>query len=164
MDCVCVVDEQHFITGGDNGDIILWSLNKKKPQYMKRLAHDVDPSPSPESHSAEVTPSLETVPAQPRWITALTSLPYTDLFFSGSWDGKVGMWRVTEDLRRLELVRWIDVGVRGVVNEIAVSEMGRRGAEGVRILVAVGKESRLGRWKTVKGGKNCVVVLEMSRS
>ena len=74
------------------------------------------------------------------------------------------MWRITEDLRRFELVRWIELGVRGVVNGICVSEMGKRGVDGVRVLVAVGREGRLGRWKTVKGRKNCVIVLEMSRS
>jgi hypothetical protein len=60
------------------------------------------------------------------------------------------MWRVTEDLWRFELVRWIELGVRGVVNGICVSEVGRRGEEGVRVTVAVGTEGRLGRWKTVK--------------
>jgi ribosomal RNA-processing protein 9 len=161
---VAVVDEQHFITGGDNGDIILWSLNKKRPQYIKRTTHDFDPSPLPSQHSAELNPPEDTsIPPQPRWITCLTSLPYTDLFFSGSWDGRLGMWRVTEDLRRFELVRWIELGVRGVVNGICVSEVGRRGEEGVRVTVAVGTEGRLGRWKTVKGGKNCVIVLEMGR-
>ena len=73
------------------------------------------------------------------------------------------MWRISEDLRRFELVRWIELGVMGVVNEIAVSEVGKRGEGGVRLVVGVGKEARLGRWKTVKGGKNCVIVLEMSR-
>jgi hypothetical protein len=50
-----------------------------------------------------------------------------------------------------------------VVNGICVSEVGRRGEEGVRVTVAVGTEGRPGRWKTVKGGKNCVIVLEMGR-
>src|SRR5271169_6739449 len=43
IDCVAIIDEQHFVTGGDNGDIVLWSLQKKKPQYIKRSAHGFDP-------------------------------------------------------------------------------------------------------------------------
>jgi ribosomal RNA-processing protein 9 len=164
MDCVAVIDEQHFVTGSDNGDVILWSLNKKKPQFVARVAHGMDPRLSPQEHSAERYPAESNVPAQPRWITALGSLAYTDLFFSGSWDGKLGMWKVSEDLRRLELVRYIDIGVKGVINAISVDEMGKRGTDGVRVVLAVGAESRLGRWKTVKGGKNCVVILTLGYS
>jgi ribosomal RNA-processing protein 9 len=160
MDCVAVIDEQHFVTGGDNGDIILWSLNKKKPQYIKKLAHGLDTPLLPSQNSAEQFPQQPEIPAQPNWITALSSLPYTDLFFSGSWDGKLGMWKVSEDLRKLELVRFIDLGIRGVINGISVEEVGKRGVDGVRVVLGIGAECRLGRWKKVKGGKNCAVVLK----
>jgi ribosomal RNA-processing protein 9 len=159
VDCVAVIDEQHFITGGDNGDIILWALNKKKPQYIKRLAHGVDTPLSPEENSAETNPEPVGIPAQPRWITCLASLPYTDLFFSGSWDGKLGMWKVSEDLRKLELIKFIDLGIKGVINGICVEEVGKRGGDGVRVGLAVGAECRLGRWKKVKGGRNCAVIV-----
>jgi ribosomal RNA-processing protein 9 len=157
-DCVAVIDEQHFVTGSDNGDIILWALNKKKPQYTKRFAHGVDEPLSPGQVSAETYPSETGIPAQPRWITCLASLPYTDLFFSGSWDGKVGMWKISADLRKFELVQYIDTGIKGVINGISVEEAGRRGTDGVRILLAIGSECRLGRWKTVKGGRNCAAI------
>jgi ribosomal RNA-processing protein 9 len=161
MDCVAVIDDQHFLTGSDNGDIILWSLNRKKPQFIKQSGHGVDASLSSEENSAEQFPAAVEIPPQPRWITCLASLPYTDLFFSGSWDGKLGVWKVSDDLRRFELKEYIDIGVRGVINGISVQEVGKRGANGVRVILAVGAECRLGRWKRVKGGRNCAIILNL---
>lgn len=159
-----MVDEQHFLTAGDNGDIILWSLNKKKPQFVYRLGHGVDDVISAEKNSAEQQPDEVVIPPQPRWITCLASVPYTDLFFSGSWDGKLGVWKVSEDLRRFELVRYIDTGARGVINGISVEEVGKRGTDGVRVVLAIGAEARLGRWKRIKGGKNCAIILNLGFS
>jgi len=164
MDCVAVIDEAHFVTGGDNGDIILWALNKKKPQFTRRFGHGLDEPVTPHENSAEQKPAQVEIPAQPRWITCLASLPYTDLFFSGSWDGKLGMWKVSEDLRRFELVQWIELGVKGVVNGISVEEVGKRGVDGVRVVVGVGAECRLGRWKIVKVGRNCAIILNFKQA
>lgn len=161
MDCVAVIDEQHFVTGSDNGDIILWSLNKKKPQFVYRLGHGEDAPLAAAEHSAEKAPEEAGIPPQPRWITSLASLPYTDLFFSGSWDGKLGMWKVSGDLRRFELLQYIDLGLKGVINGISVDEIGKRGADGVRVILAIGAEARLGRWKTIKGGRNCAVIVNL---
>lgn len=52
---------------------------------------------------------------------------------------------------------------RGVINDISVFERGERGRDGVCIVVAVGKEHRLGRWARVQGGKNGALVLEVPR-
>ena len=156
-----MIDEQHFVTGSDNGDIILWALNKKKPQYTKRLGHGMDKQLLPQESSAETSPPEVPIPPQPRWITCLASVPYTDLFFSGSWDGTLGVWKVSEDLRKFELVEYIDTGVRGVINAIAVEEMGKRGSDGVRVVLGTGAETRLGRWKTIKGGRNCIRIFNL---
>src|SRR5436190_13349924 len=159
MDCVTIVDEQHFITGGDNGDIILWALNKKRPQFIHRLAHGVEPPLLPEKNSAEKYPQAVEIPPQPRWITCLSSLTGTDLFFSGSWEGKLGMWKISEDLRKFELLKYVDIGIRGVINGISVEEVGKRD-NGVRVVLGIGTECRLGRWKKVKGGRNCALILK----
>jgi ribosomal RNA-processing protein 9 len=52
---------------------------------------------------------------------------------------------------------------RGVINDISVFERGERGKDGVCIVVALGKEHRLGRWAGVRGGKNGAVVFEVPR-
>ena len=164
LDCVAVIDEQHFVTGDDNGDIMLWALNKKKPQYVARLAHGVDESAVMTQYSSDSGMERTWLPPQPRWITCLASIPYTDVLCTGSWDGKLGLWKVSDDLKRIELMKYLDTGVRGVINGITINELGKRGADGVQIVLAIGAECRLGRWRKVKGGKNCAMVLNLEHS
>lgn len=191
IDRVALVDEDTFITGSDNGSLSLWSLHKKKPVFTVPLAHGLQPPLTPEEAFSDEVPTQK-VPGepQPRWITALATVPYSDLILSGSWDGWVRVWKVSEDKRRLEAVGRVgrisrgstDVhmsngtldgaehvaaeekaSVRGYINDISVFERGDRGKDGLCIVVAVGTEHRLGRWKKIKG-KNGAVVFEVSRS
>ncbi|EIW79866.1 WD40 repeat-like protein [Coniophora puteana RWD-64-598 SS2] len=113
MECVAMIDEATFISGGDTGSIHLWSTQKKKPVFTQPVAHGYDPAPLPSSPSSlnpslpshppisTSTPALPAEDAQqplgpprPRWITALAALRYADLFASASWDGSVRLWRV----------------------------------------------------------------------
>ena len=105
IDRVAMVDEDTFVTGSDNGSISLWTAQRKKPIYTVTLAHGLDPQLAPEEASADQDPSPE-VPgrAKARWITALTTLPYSDLILSGSWDGLLRVWKLSEDRRRIEKV------------------------------------------------------------
>ncbi|KAL8999303.1 MAG: hypothetical protein Q9169_001848 [Polycauliona sp. 2 TL-2023] len=109
IDRVAMIDEETFVTGSDNGNISLWSLNKKKPVCTVPVAHGLDPALRPEEASAEEVPNPK-VPGepQPRWITALAAVPYSDLILSGSWDGRVRGWRISEDKKRIQ-----EVGVLG---------------------------------------------------
>ena len=54
----------------------LWSIQKKKPIFTQAVAHGMD-----ESHVE--TEDIEIV-RKPRWITAVASLHYSDLFASGA--------------------------------------------------------------------------------
>ena len=40
LDCCRMLDDDHFLTGGDNGSVVLWNINKKKPLYALNSAHD----------------------------------------------------------------------------------------------------------------------------
>ena len=91
MEVVCMVDEITFLSGGDSGyaffvrilhlpsplthprSISLWSTQKKKPVYVQALAHGLHETVSEERGSI----------TSPRWITAIGSLRYSDLFASG---------------------------------------------------------------------------------
>ncbi|KAL8696201.1 MAG: hypothetical protein Q9224_002919 [Gallowayella concinna] len=177
IDRVAMIDEETFVTGSDNGGISLWSLHKKKPVFTVPVAHGLDPPLKPEEASAEEVPDLK-VPGepQPRWITALATVPYSDLILSGSWDGWVRIWKISEDKKRIEKVGVLGKGVeeengdvemldmkeiegedkgggsvRGFVNDIEVFERGDRGKDGLCVVVAKGTEHRFGRWKTVPG-------------
>jgi ribosomal RNA-processing protein 9 len=180
IDRVAAIDEDMFVTGSDNGSISLWSVHRKKPVHTIYLAHGLDPQLKPEETSAEENPN-PVIPGRPmpRWITALATIPLADLVLSGSWDGYVRAWRISDDRRRLErcgILGQIDdeeteTGeisseegrhqiARGVVNDIAVFERGERGKDGVCVVAATGKEHRLAKWKKHKG-RNGAVVFEV---
>lgn len=181
IDRVALVDEETFVTGSDNGALSLWQIHKKKPVFIIRAAHGLDPLIKPKEPFAEERPDQE-VPGepQPRWITALVTIPYSDVILSGSWDGEVRVWRLSEDKRRIEalgtvggdndsLADGVDVAadaatgsIRGVINDIDVFERGDRGKDGLCVVAATGREHRLGSWKNV-GGKNGAVVLEIPK-
>ncbi|KAJ3498842.1 hypothetical protein NLG97_g811 [Lecanicillium saksenae] len=194
MDRIAMIDDELFVTGSDNGSISLWSVAKKKPVYIEPLAHGIDPHLAPHAASAEKEPSNNEIPAPtPRWITALKTIPYSDIILSGSWDGQVKVWQLSEDKRKIELLGVLgrqdtengveadteesqpDNGVNsafkqlpqrpigGIINGITVFERGERGKDGLCIVAAVSSEHRLGRWKVHKGARNGGVVFEVPR-
>ena len=184
IDRVALVDEESFVTGSNNGSISLWTLHKKKPIFTIPLAHGLDPPMQPEEASAEAQPDAMVPERQPRWITALATIPYSDVVLSGSWDGQVRVWRVSEDKKRLEPMGIVgklrsDDGdekqanpkvnggqeekpVRGIINDLSVFERGDRGKDGLCVVAALGTEHRLGRWKKVYGS-NRPIVFEVPR-
>ncbi|SCU80081.1 LADA_0B04940g1_1 [Lachancea dasiensis] len=162
IDCVSMIDDSHFVTGSDNGNISLWSLSKKKPVFTQRCAHGVIPLPESTKISAEVDDDKRQRQFQdkkitkPYWITALHAIPYSNTFISGSWDGKLKVWKLTENLREVELIGELS-GCNGVVTNIQVVESGKHGRETFRVLASVSKEHRLGRWMShLPGARNGV--------
>ncbi|WBW70957.1 U3 snoRNP-associated protein Rrp9 [Schizosaccharomyces osmophilus] len=155
VDCVTIVDENHFITGSDNGVLALWSLQRKKPVYTYPLAHGLDTPLAPERHSAEKTPLESTPPPQPRWITSLRALPYANLFVSGSWDGTIRLWRIADGLRSFEPVELEKpLATKSIINSLSLSIQGRKGHEQLLVLAACGREFRYGRWKNIRNVAN----------
>ena len=182
IDRVALIDEETFVTGSDNGSLCLWVAHKKKPLFTIPLAHGLDPPLPPEEISAESNAgeNLTVVPPpqQPRWITALATIPYADVVFSGSWDGHVRVWRVTPDKKRLEPIGVLGGGdeknvppVRGLINDLVVLEQegqhastegeeegeGNKGSTRLVIAAATGTEHRLGRWRKFKGRNGAVL-------
>ena len=118
LDRVAFIDEDTFITGSDNGSIMLWNVQKKKPIFTYPLAHGLQPIKNVADVSAEQDPeNVDRIPQepQPRWITALATVPYSDIIVSGSWDGWVRAWKVSQDKRRLEPLG--PVGVTGASHQ-----------------------------------------------
>ena len=185
IDRVALIDEESFVTGSDNGSISLWTLHKKKPIFTIPLAHGLDPPMKPEEASAEAEPDAKVPERQPRWITALATVPYSDVVLSGSSDGEVRVWQVSEDKKRLESMGVVgkfkdaeadgdgdgdgkmagvevqgspeEKPVRGIVNDLSVFERGDRGKDGLCIVAALGTEHRLGRWKKIYGSNRPIV-------
>ncbi|KAI0705649.1 WD40 repeat-like protein [Earliella scabrosa] len=173
IECVAMIDETTFVSGGDSGSISLWSTQRKKPVFTQALAHGIDLS----QVEAE---DIETV-RKPRWITALGSLRYSDLFASGSWDGEIRLWKLDAKLKSFSLVGTLPA--LGVVNSLQfvsppkdffasapwmsrveseadaddprpASSNGKQiklAAPSVILVGGVGQELRMGRWISRKG-------------
>lgn len=189
IDRVAMLDEDMFVTGSDNGNICLWSTLRKKPVFTVPLAHGADPPTEPDFESGETERSHGGPRA--RWITALTTVPYSNLILSGSWDGWIRAWKLSDDKRRIEKVGVVGnintssletngvltilgglqdhieaeqvKSVRGVINSLAVFERGNRGNDGVCIVAAVSKEHRLGKWLRVPKGSCGGMVFEVAK-
>ncbi|KAN0094791.1 WD40-repeat-containing domain protein [Tylopilus felleus] len=185
IECVAMIDETNFVSGGDTGSICLWNTQKKKPVFTQALCHGL--------HTVES--STEGVVKTPRWITSIASLRYSDVFASGSWDGVIRIWKIDSKLKSFSLVG--TVPAPGVVNSLQLlpapkgfldsaswadtahsdpagktgitipppngrsSTVKITGIETLLLVAGLGQEHRLGRWLTVKdeGVTNATVVV-----
>ncbi|KAI9729060.1 MAG: pre-rRNA processing protein [Chrysothrix sp. TS-e1954] len=190
IDRVIQIDTQLFVTGSDTGAIALFALHKKKPLHIIPHAHGHDPALSVDQSYAELDPSRKKTQGQPtpRWITALACIPFSDVFVSGSWDGSIKVWKISDDQRNIESAGILgqtsdrpNLGsnepsgstsdapqrlIKGIVNDLAIIDRGDRGKDGVCIVAGVGTQSRLGRWLKVKGinGAFCFEIPRLSSS
>ncbi|KAK3351408.1 WD40-repeat-containing domain protein [Neurospora tetraspora] len=225
MDQVAMIDDELFVTGDSAGTLALWGINRKKALFTQPCAHGIDPPLKPTEVSADAEPDESVVPTpQPRAITALRTIPYSDVILSGSWDGFVRVWRLSEDKKKIlpvgvlgssTALQQLDQAeaqkqkeeakqkakeekkesatassgeeqaddeasvdgsqdnnkkkkqesglIRGIINDIAIFERGDRGRDGICIVVATGKEMRLGRWKYMKEGRNGATIFEVPK-
>lgn len=182
IDCVALLDASLFVTASDNGALSLWSTNRKKPLFTYPLTHGRDPRLTPEQMSAndDAEISAKPGPRLPRYVTALTTVPFADLILTASWDGWIRAWKVADNKRTIEPVGKVgrvpvesdlDMDeqspedpalIRGIVNGLSVQERGDRGKDGLCIVAAVGREPRLARWMSGKV-KNGIYVFEVPR-
>jgi ribosomal RNA-processing protein 9 len=89
----------------------LWIVHKKKPIFIVPSAHGLNPPLDPSEASAEQNPGPGAVfPPQPRSITALAAIPYSDIILSGSWDGNIRAWKVSDDKKKIEAMGPIGLG------------------------------------------------------
>jgi ribosomal RNA-processing protein 9 len=128
LDAVAMVNEQRFVSGGDDGAVALWHVNKKRPVSVAEHAH---------GHGT----GCDT------WISSVAAGHNTDLAVSGAGDGFVRMWMCEDRPPALRQVAKIDVGP-GFVNGLAL------GASCRILLAVVGQEHRLGRWERKRGVKS----------
>lgn len=161
IDCVSMLDDSHFVTGSDNGNISLWSLAKKKPLFTQHQAHGILPTIDGTKASGEADEALrnQQIPVpQPYWITSIYAIPYSNVFISGSWNGSLKVWKLNDNLREFELLGELP-NARGVVTKIDVTESGARNKESFRVLATLSKEHKLGRWIDTKlqpGSRNAI--------
>ncbi|KNZ72506.1 hypothetical protein J132_02933 [Termitomyces sp. J132] len=142
IECVAMIDETTFVSGGDSGSLCLWSTLKKKPVFTQALAHGFN----------EVHSETEGLIRTPRWITSVASLRYSDVIASGSWEGDVRIWKLDPKLKSFSLVGTIPAP--GVVNSLQLlsppPEKG--GTQPILLIAGMGQEHRFGRWLNLKEG------------
>lgn len=108
LDCVAALPPSNFVTGSDSGAITLWNVHRKKAVFTLQTAHGVEEPPPLEEVTSEMSPDViahlkknDGRQPMPRAITALAAVPGTDIVLSGSWDGKVRVWKLSDDKRSL---------------------------------------------------------------
>lgn len=138
IDNVKMLNEENFISGGDDGQICVWSMLRKKPICVLNNAHGIDESNK-----------------QPHWVSGLSCLMNTDLIASGSMEGGVKVWKLDNNFKSMSLL--FAIPVNGFINCMSFT------SDGNKLIVAVSKEHRFGRWTTVPGAKNCIMVFPLEK-
>jgi len=161
IECVAMIDEATFVSGGDSGSICLWTTQKKKPIFTQALAHGLN------KELSETEGVIET----PRWVTSIASLRYSDLLASGSWEGEIRLWKLDSKLKSFSLMGTIPAP--GFVNSLqlistpkdafpptswaSLREGGKSSLTSISkvntvlVVAGMGQEHRLGRWMKLKG-------------
>ena len=99
IDTITMVNEQYYVTGADDGSLVLWFSGRKKPVYTVPKAH----GPS-------------------NWISSTAMLDDSDLLATGSCDGYIRLWKV--DLQGRQIVPVGAIPASGFVNALAFCKKG----------------------------------------
>ncbi|KAE8884018.1 U3 small nucleolar RNA-interacting protein 2 [Phytophthora fragariae] len=99
MDCVKMVTDEYYVTGGDDGSLSLWFNGRKKPVCVIQNAHGG------------------------KWISSVAVMPRTDLIASGSSDGQIRLWQA--DLQARTLTAVASIPLEGFVNALCFDHKAR---------------------------------------
>ncbi|XP_012680297.2 U3 small nucleolar RNA-interacting protein 2 isoform X2 [Clupea harengus] len=140
IDCIQLINEEHMVTGGDDGSVSIWSVNRKKPLTTVKRAHGM-----------RGDPGLE----QPCWVSSVAALLNSDTVASGSHNSNVQLWKCGQGFRGLEPL--FNIPMAGFVNSLKFANSGKF------LVAGVGQEHRLGRWWRVKEAKNGLYIIPLKR-
>lgn len=137
IDHVKYVNEEVFVSCGDDGSLCVWNVGKKKPIAERKLAHG------------------KSTTGVANWISSIATLVNTDLIASGSCDGFIRVWKLEKHFREIKLR--FEVPVVGFVNSLTFT------SDGNSLIAGIGQEHRLGRWWRLKEGKNAILVIPFQK-
>ncbi|XP_003358503.1 U3 small nucleolar RNA-interacting protein 2 [Sus scrofa] len=141
IDSIQLINEEHMVSGADDGSVALWGLSKKRPLALQR-----------EAHGLRGEQGLE----QPFWVSSVAALLNTDLIATGSHNNSVRLWQCGEGFRQLDLL--CDIPLVGFINSLKFSSAGDF------LVAGVGQEHRLGRWWRIKEARNSVCIIPLHRA
>ncbi|XP_058790243.1 U3 small nucleolar RNA-interacting protein 2 isoform X2 [Phymastichus coffea] len=139
IDMVKFINDENFISGGDDGQLCIWGALKKKPLCCILEAHGKD-----EENGL------------PMWISSVTALLNTDLVASGSRNGIIKLWKCGESFKSIHPL--FEIKIIGFINSLAFT------SDGNFLIAGVGQEHRLGRWWRIPEAKNSVVIIPLIQS
>uniref|UniRef100_A0A8C4Q0K4 Ribosomal RNA processing 9, U3 small nucleolar RNA binding protein n=1 Tax=Eptatretus burgeri TaxID=7764 RepID=A0A8C4Q0K4_EPTBU len=139
VDCVQLINEMHMVSGDDDGSLMLWNVQKKKPLVIVPHVHG----------------SIQGEAGQMCWVTSVAALLNSDLVASGSYDGFLRLWQCGKFFK--SLVPILKIELAGFINALKFS------SDGKFIVAGVGQEHRLGRWWRYKDVKNGVLIIPLSQ-
>ena len=138
IDAVKLINEEYFLSCGDDGQLCIWGTKKKKPLCTVDFAH-----------------GIAVQNEEPNWISSIATLTNTDLVASGSQDGHIKLWKCDSGFRSLSPV--MNIPVIGFVNAMSFT------SDGNYLIVGVGQEHRLGRWWKIKEAKNGIFIIPLTK-
>jgi len=138
IDCVKLLNEEHWVSSGEDGHLATWGVMKKKPLAAVGNSH-----------------GLDTSNGDPHCVSGLATLYNTDMVVTGSRDGWIRVWKVGMGYKTLVEVQKIKMA--GFINSLAIS------ADGGYLVAGLGQEHRLGRWWRDKSAKNKIAVIKLSK-
>ena len=136
IDTVKLINEENFLSCGDDGQLCVWGSLKKKPLCSVPDAHGRD-----ETNNA------------PNWISSIATLLNTDLVASGSRDGVIRLWRCSDSFRSLNPL--FEIKLTGFINGLFFTP------DGTELIAGIGQEHRLGRWWRISEAKNSIVIIPL---
>ena len=141
IDTVKLINEENFISGGSDGLLCTWNVNRKRPMFTQKDAHGVKRNLS-------------------NWITAVTAWTNTDLVASGSSDGHIRFWKCGDRFHTLTEV--FTVPCEGWVNSMEFSAAPDMGKRPKFLVVGVGREHKFGRWgDDIDKAKNSIIIIPL---
>jgi len=137
-DCTQLLTDDTYLSGGQDGSFRMWKETQKRAVATIESAHGFDKDNG----------------LNARWISSLATVKMSDFAATGSHDGFVRLWNVNGEAKKISPAASIPLD--GFVNGLALSTS--------LIVAGTGCEHRLGRWWSMKGNKNKVVIIRMPSS
>ncbi|SBS88611.1 U3 small nucleolar RNA-interacting protein 2, putative [Plasmodium ovale] len=129
IESCCTLNNRIFIAGTYSGHIFIFTSSYKKPICTHMNVHNSYP------------------------VTALISIPYTNVFISGSHDGNVHFWQYKNINKTSGSVHKIlTVKVHGTINKFSFAHNYKY------LFVAVGDEMKHGRWTKTKNKNGLAII------
>ncbi|WCJ31696.1 U3 snoRNP-associated protein-like EMB2271 [Euphorbia peplus] len=155
LECCCFIDNDDFLSGSDDGNIELWTIQKKKPLYTVKNAHTL--LTNLENAGLKDNGNISSGHNACSWVSSVAVCRGSDLAASGAGNGAVRLWCI-DSAPKASVRPLYDLPLIGFVNSLAFAKSGRF------LVAGVGEEPRLGRWGRVSGARNGVAIQRLKFS